>query len=459
MGRIRNAEGCLLTNIRRGLRNIIRNRTRTIMVTVLLGIACALALTMLTAGDALDAEIARIEAGVGTLIEVAAPGSVGFFAALDLLLDQDLLAVVEATPGIESAHPLAMISLLRRSFGTGLQMPTAQTRAAPRLVMGVAPGGLLLVQGGSEIDLVAGRNLEAADDGELVAVLSRQYADSAGIGPGDVLTLLAPEEEREFVVAGLFDSDQILANRTVFIPLGTVQQLWGLEDQLTHIYAFAETIHAVDDAKALLIGQLGEQGEVSAQKDAMLGRLEDSLSGMTGAIRTTLVLSLMVAGVVVLFVMMMTVRERATEIGVLKAIGAARADIVAQFATEATALGLTGAVAGLAGFLLGGRVLGMWILQRATANPALDMAQREMGRFGETISERLGGGGMLGGGIGIPGLQGAGLGLSLGGLAAVLTWHSVVLIAGLACLLGLAGGLLPAIYAANLKPAEVLRRG
>lgn len=438
-----------MADIKRGLRNIWRNRTRSLMVMLLLGISCALALTMITAGGSLDSEIARVEAGVGTLIEIAAPGSAGGMLTMDTPLDETILANVLETPGIASAHPLALIALSRRGIGGGFQMPTPETRAAPRLVLGVEPGGELFILGGGIVEVVLGRNLEPADDGQAVVLISQEYAQVSGSAVGSQVML----DEREFTVVGMFVSEQAVGNRSAFVPLATVQGLYGLEGHLTHIYAFADTIHDVDSAKASLIAALNDAAEVSAQKDAMAGQLDSSLSGIKSAIRTTLVLALAVAAIVVFAVMMMAVRERATEIGVLKAIGAARSNVVLQFAAESTALALAGAAVGVAGFLAGGRLLGMSILERVAGTAVT----HGVGRGLESIPGS--GGGMWSGGWPAAGIGGSGLGISLGGLDAVLTWQSVILIAGLACALGLFGGLLPAMYAASLKPAEVLRRG
>src|SRR5262249_58310617 len=76
-------------------------------------------------------------------------------------------------------------------------------------------------------------------------------------------------------------------------------------------------------------------------------------------------ISLVVGGIVIMNIMLMAVSERTREIGIRKALGARRGDILAQFVVESAALSLAGAVAGI-GF---GLALA-WIVKHVTPLPA-----------------------------------------------------------------------------------------
>jgi putative ABC transport system permease protein len=66
-------------------------------------------------------------------------------------------------------------------------------------------------------------------------------------------------------------------------------------------------------------------------------------------------ISLLVGGIGVMNIMLVTVTERTREIGIRKAIGAGRGDIVVQFIAEAVFLSIVGALAGVAAGLIGSR--------------------------------------------------------------------------------------------------------
>ena len=81
--------------------------------------------------------------------------------------------------------------------------------------------------------------------------------------------------------------------------------------------------------------------------DKMIESFQGITSGVTGAMIFIAFISLLIGGVGVMNIMLVSVTERTREIGVRKAVGAFRRDIVLQFLTEATTLSLLGGVIGV----------------------------------------------------------------------------------------------------------------
>jgi putative ABC transport system permease protein len=129
--------------------------------------------------------------------------------------------------------------------------------------------------------------------------------------------------------------------------------------------------------------------------------ISDTLTILLGAIAG---ISLIVGGIGIMNMMLTTVTERTREIGLRKAIGAKKKDIILQFLTESVMLTFIG---GIVGILLG------WILSYAVAY------------FGSMTTE-------------------------------ITSW-SVFLAVGVSAAIGIIFGYYPARRAANLNPIEALR--
>ena len=80
----------------------------------------------------------------------------------------------------------------------------------------------------------------------------------------------------------------------------------------------------------------------------MLGIYQQATAGIFAVLVGIVALSLVVGGIVIMNIMLMVVSERTREIGLRKALGAKRRDIMSQVLTESITLSMVGGIVGIA---------------------------------------------------------------------------------------------------------------
>ena len=198
----------------------------------------------------------------------------------------------------------------------------------------------------------------------------------------------------------------------IFIPSLTMQKILTGSDYLSSIVLSAQDKNKIQELKQEVSIQLAKKHNVDPQDpDFSIISQADILSTLN-QITTTFTLflaaiagiSLLVGGIGIMNMMLTTVTERTREIGIRKAVGAKRKDIVFQFLTEAIILTSLGGVIGI--------ILG-WVIS-------------------QLISQFI-------------------------GIHTYISLDSVFLACGVSVLIGVIFGYYPAKKAANLNPIEALR--
>jgi putative ABC transport system permease protein len=142
----------------------------------------------------------------------------------------------------------------------------------------------------------------------------------------------------------------------VVIPLGAYQKLFGARQSL-QIMVKPRTPQEIQAAKddatvALRVERRLEPGESDNfgmfTSDTFLDLYRQATTGIFAVLVGVVALSLVVGGIVIMNIMLMVVSERTREIGLRKALGARRTDIMSQVLTESITLSIFGGIVGLA---------------------------------------------------------------------------------------------------------------
>jgi len=217
--------------------------------------------------------------------------------------------------------------------------------------------------------------------------------------------------ERYAVIGVMGSKGQMLGfdlDDAVYIPAARALGMFDRESLMEIDLLYAADVRAKDivkKVKAHLMARHGEEDFTITTQEQMLDVLGSVLNILTLAVGALGGISLLVGGVGILTIMTIGVNERKAEIGLLRAIGAVRGQILALFLGEAVVLS---GIGGLAGLVIGAG--GAWLL-----------------------------------------------GYLVPALPTQTPWIYVALAEILAASMGLVAGILPAHRAANLDPIDALR--
>jgi putative ABC transport system permease protein len=154
------------------------------------------------------------------------------------------------------------------------------------------------------------------------------------------------------VLKGTGDSFGMDLSEAIFIPVASAQSVFNVHG-LFRVMIQVRDNYQVDDVKEQVADRMqalhdGELDVTVVSPDAMLTTFDDILQILTLGVGGIAAISLVVAGILVMNVTLMSVRQRTAEIGLLKAIGAPSSQVRTLFLTEAALIATAGALTGVA---------------------------------------------------------------------------------------------------------------
>jgi ABC-type antimicrobial peptide transport system permease subunit len=278
-------------------------------------------------------------------------------------------------------------------------------------------------------NITEGRTLQAGDSG--VVVLEEAVAHSLGVGVGETVHLLG----KNFTVIGINGG---FSNR-VYLSLEDAQSITNTTGQAWTLDIFVDGVQNLEKVKSEISLEYPELALIWESKKMIdtnldgiasdTARIQDAQAKMSNLEQAGMVQIGLVVGaqiVIILFIMLYTVRERTTEIGTLKAMGASNRTILTQFMLEGTLLSLIAGVVSIAIGTVGASTIGNLLL------PRLDQYNVDI-----ILTD-----------------EGGWVPVSLSG---TVTPQIMLAVLGVAVVLGMLGSLYPAWRAAKIRPAEAMR--
>jgi len=153
------------------------------------------------------------------------------------------------------------------------------------------------------------------------------------------------------VLAGSGDSFGRDLSEAIFVPVASAQSVFNVHG-LFRVMMKVRDNYRVEEVKTAVSERMqelheGEQDVTVVSPDAMLSTFDDILRALTLGVAGIAAISLVVAGILVMNVTLMSVKQRTAEIGLLKAIGAPAAQVRTLFLTEAALIATAGALLGM----------------------------------------------------------------------------------------------------------------
>lgn len=452
-----------MSPVSRGIRNAFRNSIRTFSIVIILGLSVGLALSMLVARQAVQEKINTVKTSIGNTVSISPAGAQGFQGGGEPLTTAQLAKVESVshvtkltetlsdrltsdTSNLTSAIDAGTLGNRQAgNSGVGFQAPPqtgnqqgggsnqdiTRTFTPPVIVTGTNDLSNPSTYGGDAVTYTSGKALDPTKDAD-EAVVGKALAEKNKLSVGSTFTAYS----KTIKVVGIYDTGNTFSNAGLIMSLSALQRLSSQSNKVTSATATVDSVDNIDAAVTAIKSTLGDKADVTNSQESAKATIAP-LENVKSISLFSLIGALVAGSVIILLTMMMIVRERRREIGVMKAIGSSNLKTMFQFVSEAVTLTFLGLIVGL--------VIGI-----AAANPITKvLVNNSTSSSTSQTAPRPGQGGLRGfGRNGLTSIQNvkASVGLDIIGYGI-----------GSAFIIAVVGSALPALFISKIRPAEVMR--
>ena len=316
-------------------RSILLRRVRTLLTVLMISIGIAGVISLVSVADGLRIETDKAFESLNR-ITVSSGASLGKLS----LSDADKIDRIQ---GVEVANPAVQVTPKRLNGRAIYGSKIGQTTVYPYII-GYDPERMARSHTYPYIkDLITGRPLRAGD--QYQAMVGKAVADAYGLHYRSTMNL----DGIEFEVVGIYATGVGYTENTIAVPLETAQRMASLN--AGQVNTFDVDVYNPKDALRVA---LTIQNELHGVNVTTPEQVKAQVAGLESTVKKTFwviaLVSVLVSAVGVVVVMWMTVAERRREIGILKAVGWTKGEILRTFLLESI---LICALGGIVGVLIG----------------------------------------------------------------------------------------------------------
>ncbi len=309
--------------------NTLRNpsRTATTSAALMIGVALVVFAAVFASSASKSVGEALDETFVGDLTILNTDG----FSPISAEIGRGVADV----DGVETVSPIA-------GAGARIETPGGPVE---KVITGIEPSTLPRV---GKLDWVDGSDETLSELGDDGAIVESQFAADNGIAVGDEvrLTSAAGQTSSVRIIGSVRDRVQLLVP-TIALPITRLRQSFDARQDFADLVAFAEGADAEATRTAIdgLLSDRFPQAEARSQQE-LKDQQREQVNQLLALIYVLLALSVVVSLFGVVNTLVLTIYERTREIGMLRAIGAARSQIRRMIRYESFITALIGAIIG-----------------------------------------------------------------------------------------------------------------